>query len=274
MAECHALAFGAWVSAQIFPDRSIVLLSDCVAALGIAEASTGTPVTLRATQALLLLRRTSSNGDIRYQYTPRHREVFGNELVDVLAKAAAKGIGLRCTSLPHGCKWLSAGTKYLPWFATACISLRAKAPWPAFDGSPEGPLPSPSMPPEELLQPFLPVPLNRSSKGQQAPSRWQEDTPDAEGVHPFLRVKTASYNALSLAASQAAAADKLQGAGIALKIARPVLLARCLSAAEVDMASVQETRCSQGTLTTTNYFRICSGAEGGSFFGTEWWFRV
>ena len=246
-----------------------------MAALGVAESSTGyDPCDFAgATQGLHLLRRASSRGDVSYRYTPGHRDVFGNELVDAIAKMAARGVSLGRTSLPQASKWLVDGAPYLPWFAAVCRSLRAQNPWPAFDGSPVGPLPGPSVGPDELLQPFLPAPAARGSSRRTSPRSGADSAGDIEEVRPFLQVKIASYNALSLAAPRAEEADRINSEGIAYKVARPALLARCLRDAGVDMASVQESRCAQGTLTTGDFFRICSGAEGGSF-GTEWWFRV
>ena len=61
--------------------------------------------------------------------------------------------------------------------------------------------------------------------------------------------------------------------GIAFKVARPALLAKNLAEADVDAASIQESRCQQGTLHVGPYYRICSGASSGQY-GTEWWFRT
>ena len=72
-------------------------------------------------------------------------------------------------------------------------------------------------------------------------------------------MRIASYNALSLASPAATAGAGALPEGLAYKVARPALLAKSLAAAEVDAASIQESRCPQGTLHAGPYYRICSG---------------
>ena len=99
-------------------------------------------------------------------------------------------------------------------------------------------------------------------------------TDDAVPVEiSHMHVKLASYNALSLAEPCQRHKDQLHSAGLAFRVARPALLARCLEAAQVDIAAIQETRCGPGTLTTGPYDRVCAGSENGSF-GTELWFKI
>ena len=129
MSECLALAYGAWVAARNFPGRDITFPSDCLAALGSAEATTAYDAS-GTTQGLHLLGHASSGGCIRYQYTPGHKGIFGNELVDMLAKAAAKGSVLGNTHLQGADVWLRSGAPHLPW-AAACRTLRGCVSWPS-----------------------------------------------------------------------------------------------------------------------------------------------
>ena len=268
MAECLALSFGAWLSARNFPGRDVTFLSDCVAALGVAEATTGYDSFDFAgtTQGLHLLRRASSGGNVLYTHTPGHNDIFSNELVDVVAKLAAKGSSLGSVGLPPATRWFAKGAPLLPWFAAACRSLRGMASWPSMDGTPVGPLAAPTLPPDRLLEPFLPVALHGRG-GTASVNAGPESRPKPEdcsrGDVPFLRIRLASYKALSLLAPDKR--QQLHTEGIAFRVARPALLAQCLDEAMIDIAAVQETRCAAGTLTTGPYYRICSSADGGMF---------
>ena len=276
MAECLALAFGGWVSARNFPDRDIVFLSDCVAALGVAEARTGYDCSDFAgvTQGLHLLRRASSSGSLQYRYVPGHQHIFGNELCDVLAKQAAKGRSLGGVTISEADRWLQRGGPYLPWFAAACRALRVHPEWPAMTGAPVGPLSPPSEAPQRLLEPFLPALPDEAAVHTPATGGLGGPTDDAVPVEiSHMHAKLASYNALSLAEPCQRHKDQLHSAGLAFRVARPALLARCLEAAQVDIAAIQETRCGPGTLITGPYYRVCAGSENGSF-GTELWFKI
>ena len=274
-AECIALAHAAWIAARNFPGQHVTFLSDCVAALGAASSTvsydpSGVPGT---THGLHLLRRASSPGEIRYTYVPGHADVYGNEFVDSLAKAAAAGTCLGSVDLEDAALWLSQGGPKLPWFALACRSLQRSPQWPAVDGQALGPLLPPSTPPDLLLKPFLPIEDGRSPLHHVPVANNGLETPASPHAPSAITLKIATYNALSLAAPLTSHQQGPCSEGLAFRIARPALLAQCLSDACVDVAAIQETRCAQGVLRAGAYHRICSGSENGQY-GTEWWFRV
>ena len=323
MAECLALAYGAWISARNFPDIDVLFLSDCEAAIGVAVAKTKYDArgVAGTTRGLHLLRSASSGGKLAYKYVPGHQGIFGNELVDQIAKAACQGTCLGDASLTEASRWLQDGGPYLPWFAAACRAMRGAPEWPVIDGTSLH-LEQPVQTPEELLRPFLPA-VDMQVKGAEPPpdlakptlaralvlnyllgeqgpphdpatanrhvsGRTCRDGPAASAdanatwtqprdrdASPCLqlKLKIASYNALSLAAPSSQQKSQLQTEGLAFRTARPALLARSLAACNVDVAAVQETRCAAGTLFSGDYYRVCSGSEG-SQYGTEWWFRM
>ena len=266
VAECVALAHGAWVAARRFPGIATIFMSDCMAALGAAE---GIMQFDKATVAgtmhgLHLLRRSSSAGPVQYCYVPGHRGVFGNELTDGLAKAALHGchVGSMCSEGLEG--WLEAGGPFLSWFALTCRSLQASQSCPSVQGLPLHTHPADPADAADILRPFLPA--QDVCPQIQAPS----DTSPADlAAWPTFSLKIATYNALPLAAPASSQRDT---EGLAYKAARPALLARCFEQEEVDLASVQETRCQQGVVHTGGYLRVCSGADAGQL-GTEIWLR-
>ena len=160
LAECLALAFGAWISARNFPGQNMLFLSDCDAALGAVSARTlyDTQGVAGTACGLHMLRGASSDGSLQYVYTPGHSGAFGTELVDRMAKAAGKGATLGDVAVDGAGRWLCGGGPYLPWFATACKSLRAQTCWPSVLGDSIGPLNVHQRDPAVLLQPFLPEP--------------------------------------------------------------------------------------------------------------------
>ena len=267
VAECAALAHGAWAAARLFPGRSTAFLSDCVAALGVAACSvqfdaTGTAGTM---YGMHLLRKSRSAGRIVYQYVPGHEGYFGNELVD--AKAAVHGHCVGHLDLGDCATWLAGGGPLLPWFALACRALQQDPVWPSVHGCSIQNHHADRAEAPHLLRPFL--------QPQYFPGT-EAEAPDTRAANsasiPTLALRIATYNALSLAAPSKLQEGRGTTEGIVFRIARPALLAQCLQDADVDIASIQESRCATGIVHTGCYFRVCSGAESGNF-GTEVWIR-
>ena len=156
--------------------------------------------------------------------------------------------------------------------ALVCYGMQVAQSTDMVLGDSIGPLNVHQRDPAVLLQPFLPEPLCDGAR---------RHLPQSEEVVPteslcdvsYLQVNFASYNVPSLASPSARQACQLQGEGLAFRVARPALLARSLADCEVDIASIQETRCAAGTLFTGEYFRVCGGADNGQY-GTELWFRI
>ena len=137
IAECTALVYGAWVAARNFPGATTRFYSDCTAAIG---AATGDTCFARQGPAgtaygMHLLRAASSGGSISHVYVPGHSQVYGNELADQIAKAAARGLSLGDVERDSCTMWLQGGGLYLPWMALACRALQGTAAWPSVDGS-------------------------------------------------------------------------------------------------------------------------------------------
>ena len=266
LAECLGLLYGGLVATNLFRDRQVVFLSDCIPALGAAAGTSqfapdGLPQATRHVHDLALawLERRP-----HYQHVPGHAGVMPNELADVVAKAAGRGVSVGgfdgpVASLHH--RWLANGAPDVAWLAVAIRGLRGESGLPPpcggglGDDTYHGGLSN-----SDLLAPFMSGPA-------------ATDEGLREDCQLALRVVT--YNVLTLSgaaeASQGVAPDT--GVGLAFKPARPALLARQLSQLRVDIAALQETRCEKGSLRCGDFLRYCSGAERGQL-GVELWFRT
>ena len=207
-----------------------------------------------------LIRRASSAGPVAYQYVPGHSQVLGNELVDQLAKAAARGNGLGSLDEAGGQAWLRAGGPLLPWVALACRSLQQQLSWPDVTSRTLAAQADTVLDAEALLRPFLPPGPSAggpsSAASAQATDLPANPSPACAFEDSALTVKIASYNVLTLAAP---ASRQSIGEGLAYQVARPSLLAQCLEEANVDIAAIQESRCPSGTLNAGPFYSLLWG---------------
>ena len=95
-AECCALIVALWLGVSAFQGRSFQVFSDCQAALSIAN---GTVAVQCGGIARLLAHvadacRSAAYGNLQISYIPGHANVLGNEIADLVAKAAAAGLPL------------------------------------------------------------------------------------------------------------------------------------------------------------------------------------
>ena len=256
-AECWALVVALWIGTAVWQGQAFTVLSDCQAALAIAEGK----VAIHTDGVAHILGhvagccREVASVEPNLEYAPGHQGILGNEIADVAAKAAAigfpaGGILWKADEAPfwwrqHGVLWSWAGI-VCKW-AKGDDALPSPMGHALDEGRHTGGLHS-----DDLVRPFMPAGEHISTDVYQG----------------RLRLRIASYNALSLAADKKSARDE----GLAFQPAKPALLANQLDNAGIDFAAVQEARTEEGTLNTGSFIRFCSGAVKGHL-GVELWFR-
>ena len=263
VAECFALTAAVWVGSTAFWGRHVTYLSDCQAALQVAL---GAVVTEDHPAALVLRRATACftamfGRPLPFCYVPGHQGVFGNEVADVSAKLAAAGssVGslLWCeTGGAAPLDWWAGGAPRVEWCGLAVRCILGDPTLPPIGEASGEPRSHLDMGPEQLLAPFCPKQLS---------------DPEGEVMRTAcLHLSIATYNVLSLSGHAFADREPL---GLAFAAGRPAMLASCLSAAQVQVAALQETRTEAGFLQRTEgYLRFASGGEAGCL-GVELWFQ-
>ena len=256
-AECWAMIVGLWIGTATQKGCSFRIVSDCQAALAIAKGEAA----VHAGGVATLLghiagccRDAVADGPL-FEYIPGHKGFTGNEIADILAKAAAAGQPtgmLQWTGNVEPFWWCNHGSLW-SWAGTVCRWARGDDALPSplgeelQDGRHAG-----GMSVEDMSKPFIPA--GGCTSGVLS--------------HGQLSLRTASYNALSLASGRRTASDE----GLAFQPAKPALLAGQLERSGVHFAAVQEARTDEGTLHSGSFFRFCSGSSRGHF-GVELWFR-
>ncbi|CAE7768660.1 unnamed protein product [Symbiodinium sp. KB8] len=253
-------AAGLWLGASTWQYRGFTVFSDCQAALSIASGQV-TVHTEGVAQVLCHVAsccRTFSSDGINFVQIPGHAGIIGNELADVAAKSAAISwpIGsLQWDSCVGPDWWASQGALW-SWCGVVCRRAQGddSLPSPLGDNLVAGRNAAGHELTVDSLKPFLPditypVDPEAVSCGQ-------------------LHLRMVSYNALSLAGEK----GKVGEEGLAFKPARPALLAKQLSCADIHCAAIQEARTPEGTVHTGDFVRFCSGGLRGHF-GIELWFR-
>ncbi|CAE7453984.1 unnamed protein product [Symbiodinium sp. CCMP2592] len=113
--------------------EGVHFLSDCTSALGIAEGacSFAQGSVAQAMRYAHWLRSCCAHGRDSYEHIRGHQGHAGNEVADVLAKAAARKAGPSCGLRAHTpllCAWLGDGAPYLPW--AGLVVLQGIFPFP------------------------------------------------------------------------------------------------------------------------------------------------
>ncbi|CAE7277725.1 unnamed protein product [Symbiodinium sp. CCMP2592] len=267
-AECTALIAALWVLPTIFWGYTIEVLSDCQAAIAIANGSRACSTAVgQALRHVASFAFAQLPGRLDIGYVQGHAGIFGNEVADQAAKSAAEGQSLGhlpWPSWPDLDCW-SLGGKIWSWIGVACQWLAGDRALPDLLG---GELcASRAIALEDrptLLKPFLPITAcDRSFDGT---------SKDAAQWVPFS-IRLATYNALSLGGRHGASDVEACPAGLAHQPARPALLAASLLEAEIDVGAIQEARTPAGMVRTGGYLRLCSGACNGHL-GVELWVRL
>ncbi|CAE7732831.1 unnamed protein product [Symbiodinium sp. CCMP2592] len=231
-------------------------LSDCASALGIAEGacSFAQGTVAQAMRHAHWLRSSCVPGRDSYRHIRGHQGHVGNEVADLLAKAAARKIGPSCglhTHLPLLCAWLGEGAPYLPWAGLAMLSATGDSSLPPCSAANLGDDTGHSdLTGDALLEPFLPQGA-LSATDVSCDRTLVTDAAVASGSWTMSIVLT-TFNTLSLGPSleqEGAFCDSVEG--LAFRPARAVLLASQLAEHGVHAACLQET----------------------SQWGTEWWFQ-
>ena len=209
-----------------------------------------------------------------YDHVGGHKGHVGNELADVLAKAAAQHAAASCGLLAARtvlCNWLCSGAPFLPWAGNA---IQQAAGNPALPPSHASDLGDDTyhggLTTTQLLEPFLPQgAFSSSSSPDGLSTRGSTPTVEVTGV---LSLAVATFNVLSLGPSAEDDSGSLSAAeGLAYRPGRAPLLAAQLAAHDVQVICLQETRAEPGFSKVGGYLRYASGADKGHW-GTEWWF--
>ena len=258
-AECCALIVGYWIGVSVWNEKGFSILSDCQSAIDIAQGRSATR-TDGIAQVLGHVAGCCQNlacGSISLQHIAGHAGLVGNELADLCAKSAAKGrdLGTLAWDVDSGPDWWQGGGSLWSWCGVVCR-------WAMGDDALPPPLgmdlsigrDSRADVHPDVLKPFLPAPAKCVNADQLPPAQ--------------LRLRMASYNALSLAGESAGQKDE----GLAFRPAGPAMLASQLETHGVHCAAIQEARTQEGFLYTGSFLRFCSGGQRGHL-GVELWFR-
>ena len=255
-AECCALIVAFWVGVSALKGRGFQILSDCQAAISIANGTAAVHTTgiARLLAHVADACRSAATLSPGLTYIPGHSDVLGNEIADVTAKSAAAGLPLG--SIHWGLEdqarwWADQGTLWA-WAGVVCRWAKGDDALPSplgqaiGEGRHHGGASS-----ADLVAPFIP----------------KECAAPANGGGR-LRLCAVSYNALTLATERTGPVME----GLAFRPGRPAMLAQQLSQAGVSFAAIQEARTEEGFVFTEPFLRYCSGAVKGHF-GVEVWFR-
>ena len=267
LGECSGLLAAALASIAAYQWRPVHFLSDCTSAL--AAASGTAAYTLgglaQTCRNAFCLRRAVGHAHDTFAYVPGHSGCFGNDLADALSKLGARSPSCCGVQLDeHNAElWLGQGGRLLPWLGVTLRCFAGDTSLPPVNSYCLGhDRWHGGASPGELLAPFLPPGVMQTNA--EAPQ-----TPDQA---TFLRLCVATFNTLSLSASEDPSQGEVQGTGLAFLPGRTQILADQLHSHDVQAVCLQETRCEQGSLRTHGFLRFCSGAVRGQW-GTEWWFR-
>ncbi|CAE7809604.1 unnamed protein product [Symbiodinium sp. CCMP2592] len=168
-----------------------------------------------------------------------HQGHVGNEVADVLAKAAARNAG--DFSLPP-CQAANLGDDQHHSGLTCA----------------------------DLLEPFMPQGAMQTP-GASCEGAIATDA-DAPPSLPTFSLTLATFNALSLGPSSEQAGNPDGIEGLAFRPARAVMLAAQLADHGIHAVCLQETRAEAGFSRAGGFLRFASGASRGQW-GTEWWFQ-
>ncbi|CAE7256044.1 Pol [Symbiodinium sp. CCMP2592] len=256
---------------------SVHFLSDCISALGIAEGvcHSAPGSVAQAMRHAHWLRSQCTPGTDSYSHIRGHQGHIGNEVADLLAKAAASkatpSCGLR-TPTHILCAWLGAGAPYLPWAGLAILSATGDSSLPPCNATNLGnDQDHAGLTCCALLEPFIPqgaIPDSEDFAGHpKAP-----DVAASPGSWT-MSLALATFNTLSLGSSaEQEGTPCAVTEGLAFRPARAVLLASQLIDHGIHVACLQETRAEAGLTKVGGFLRFASGAIRGQW-GTEWWFR-
>ena len=129
VAECYALMAAALIATVAYHDRPLAFMSDCIAAVGVAEGKMRFELggfAQAAASAHHLRRQLCSRDDV-FHHVPGHCGFAGNEIADRASKAGANQEILACglhLAQEDAAFWLSSGAPKLPWVAMVLCSLR------------------------------------------------------------------------------------------------------------------------------------------------------
>ena len=202
-----------------------------------------------------------------YDHIRGHKGHVGNELADLLAKAAAKRAKASCGLLAsrHSLScWLGSGAPFLPWAGLAIRQAAGDATLPAPCASDLGDDTSHSgLSACQLLEPFLPRGAFESAAAPASPALSRSRPADARtGV---LCLAVATFNILSLGPHAEEDDGSLQvEEGLAYRPGRAPLLAGQLAAHDVQAICLQETRAEPGFSKVGGYFVMRAGLIKGT----------
>ncbi|CAE7729320.1 unnamed protein product [Symbiodinium sp. CCMP2592] len=192
-----------------------------------------------------------------YAHVRGHTGDCANELADGLANLGSAGRRRVLPFVFDVCDWLADKAAKARWLPHVCLSAVRPAALPRMRGgllswaSKQEP---PRLTQHQLMRPFTRA-LGASSG-------------DTASVSFAFACRCASFNALSLLDP---ARDEGRGGGLYGAAGRVGLLASSLSACQIYIAGIQETRTPVGSCVQPSYARYCSGCNERRCYGVELW---
>ena len=261
-AEVVGMFWAAVCAVQTRSHNRVCFRTDNIAALGIASGSCrhADATFLHATRALHQSIAVSSFHPPLYLHVRGHMGDAANELADALADWASERQQESGPFTISLAQWLACQGAAFRWVAHACWSKAHSYEGPGYT---EGVLqwnrqmPGLSVPPEDVLKPFLPAPRVEIS---------------SVVCKSHLNMNVATYNCLSIKENQVPLTMPVPNP--LREVGRAKLLAASLRASNVHLAGIQESREGPGCHSCGSFCRLATGSDGHGNYGVELWVEL